>query len=156
MTATSTPSRRHSPVADVIELLGSMRFAVSLLSFICVASVIGTVLPQNQSAANYIDRFGPFWYEFFDAFSIWQVYNSWWFLLIMAFLVVSTSLCLARNTPKMLREARSFREHVRESSLRAFHHRAACESAADVASTAARLRQWLAAQGYALRDRRDR
>src|SRR3546814_5921638 len=47
--------------ADVIELLGSMRFAVSLLMFICVASLIGTVLQQNQAASNYIDQFGPFW-----------------------------------------------------------------------------------------------
>ena len=31
----------------VIELLSSMRFAISLLSVICIASVIGTVLKQN-------------------------------------------------------------------------------------------------------------
>lgn len=155
MTATPSSSRRHSLVADVIELLGSMRFAVSLLTFICVASIIGTVLPQNQPANNYIDRFGPFWYELFDKFSIWKVYNSWWFLLIMAFLVVSTSLCLLRNAPKMLRDARSFREHIRQSSLRAFHHRVECESAEDVERTAGRVRRWLAAQGYAVRERRD-
>ena len=77
-----------------------MRFAVSLLMFICVASVVGTVLQQNRSSSNYIDQFGPFWYEVFDKFSIWHVYNSWWFLLIMAFLVVSTTVCLIRNAPR--------------------------------------------------------
>lgn len=124
MNATSTaPSSRHtlrSLAGDVFELLGSMRFAVSLLMFICIASIVGTVLAQNRPSNVYVDQFGPFWFEVFDKFSIWHVYNSWWFLLIMTFLVVSTSVCLIRNTLKMLREARSFREHVRASSLRAF------------------------------------
>src|SRR3546814_350761 len=109
----SVPSTR-SP-AEVVELLGSMRFAVSLLMFICVASLIGTVLQQNQAANSYLDQFGPFWFTVFDKFSIWHIYNSWWFLLIMAFLVVSTTICLLRNAPKMVREMRSFREYVRGS-----------------------------------------
>ena len=37
----SGPSRR---VSDAVELLSSMRFAISLLTVICIASVIGTVL----------------------------------------------------------------------------------------------------------------
>src|SRR5690606_40780871 len=68
------------------------------------------------------------WFQLFDQFAIWHVYNSWWFLLIMAFLVVSTSICLMRNTPKMVRDMRSFREYVRGSSLRAFHHRVEAQS----------------------------
>ena len=32
------------------------------------------------------------------------VYSAWWFLLILAVLVVSTSLCIARNTPKILHD----------------------------------------------------
>ncbi|MEI2417152.1 cytochrome c biogenesis protein ResB [Orrella sp. JC864] len=154
MTATHPPAFRRR-LADGIELLGSMRFAVSLLMFICVASVIGTVLAQNRPASNYIDQFGPFWFELFDKFSIWHVYNSWWFLLIMAFLVVSTSVCLMRNTPKMLQDARSFREYVRASSLRAFPHRAQADTGLDVPATVQRLRQLLARQGYAVRERRD-
>src|SRR3546814_11524307 len=100
-----------------------MRFAVSLLMFICVASLIGTALQQNQPANNYIDQFGPFWFALFDKFSIWHIYNSWWFLLIMAFLVVSTAICLVRNAPTMMRDAQSFREYVRAISFRPFHHR---------------------------------
>src|SRR5690606_26131181 len=135
----TAPSSRHtlrSLAGDFFELLGSMRFAVSLLMFICIASIVGTVLAQNRPSNVYVDQFGPFWFEVFDKFSIWHVYNSWWFLLIMTFLVVSTSVCLIRNTPKMLREARSFREHVRASSLRAFPHRVQAEVAQPVSETA--------------------
>ncbi|HLS21251.1 MAG TPA: cytochrome c biogenesis protein ResB, partial [Paenalcaligenes sp.] len=43
-----------------------MRFAISLLVFICIASIIGTVLPQNELPNTYINQFGLFWYAFFD------------------------------------------------------------------------------------------
>ncbi|MDQ2186110.1 cytochrome c biogenesis protein ResB [Alcaligenaceae bacterium A4P071] len=132
-----------------------MRFAVSLLMFICVASILGTVLMQNRPSNTYIDQFGPFWFEVFDKFSIWHVYNSWWFLLIMSFLVVSTSICLTRNGPKMIRDMRSFREHVRASSLRAFPHRVAIEAQGSVEDTATQMQTLLKRQGYAVREKRD-
>ncbi len=132
-----------------------MRFAVSLLMFICVASLIGTVLQQNDAAGTYLDRFGPFWFAVFDRFSIWHVYNSWWFLLIMAFLVVSTSLCVLRNTPKFIRDARSFREYVRGTSLRAFPHRIETDSSASPEQALERVQEVLRALGYRYRLRRD-
>ncbi len=141
--------------ADVFELLGSMRFAVSLLMFICVASLIGTVLQQNQPPSNYIDKFGPFWFAIFDKFSIWHIYNSWWFLLIMTFLVTSTTICLVRNSPKMVRDARSFREYVRGSSLRSFHHRVETRTRVAPAESLLRIQQWLGSQGYRFKVRKD-
>ena len=138
---------------ELFELLGSMRFAVSLLMFICIASIVGTVLEQGRPAATYVDRFGPFWYEVFDKFSIWHIYNSWWFLSIMAFLVASTSVCLIRNAPRMVRDALSYREHVRESSLRAFAHRVQADSTVPLAALADRTETLLRQNGYAVRRR---
>ena len=111
-------------VHDLYELLSSMRFAVALLSVICVASVIGTVVKQNEPINNYVNQFGPFWAEVYGRFGLFNVYSASWFLLILAFLVLSTSLCIARNTPKILSDLRTFKEGVREQSLRAFHHKA--------------------------------
>ena len=65
----SSLSRFRARGADVIELLGSMRFAISLLVFICVASLIGTIIQQNQAAHTYIDQFGPFWFGVFSRYS---------------------------------------------------------------------------------------
>jgi cytochrome c biogenesis protein len=149
---TTTASR---PFAHFIELLSSMRFAISLLVFICLASIIGTVIPQGRSANAYIDMFGPFWFDVFNRFSIWHIYNNWWFLVTMAFLVTSTSLCLIRNAPKMLKEARSFREHIRTSSLQSFHHRVELETTRGVPAATASVQAWLKLQGYAVRQRNE-
>ena len=107
-----------------VELLSSMRFAISLLTVICIASVIGTVLKQHEPSANYVNQFGPFWAELFGAIQLNAVYSAWWFLLILAFLVISTSLCIARNTPKILTDLKVYKENIREQSLKAFHHKA--------------------------------
>lgn len=138
----------HRLLRDVVELLSSMRFAIALLTVISIASVIGTVLKQNEPYPNYVNQFGPFWADLFHVLSLQKVYGSWWFLLILAFLVVSTSLCIARNAPKMIADMRSWKDHVRERSLRAFHHRGEFETAHGRADTVARLMALLANRRY--------
>jgi cytochrome c biogenesis protein len=122
-----------------------MRFAISLLTVLGIASIIGTVLKQNEPYSNYVIQLGPFWFEAFEKLGLYDVYHALWFLLILAFLVVSTALCVSRNTPSMLREMRAWREHVTESSLRLFKHQAEYHVAhADLG----RLQQWLTARGF--------
>lgn len=136
---------------SAVELLSSMRFAISLLSIICIASVIGTVLKQQEPAVNYVNQFGPFWAELFLSLKLNAVYSAGWFLLILAFLVASTSLCIARNAPKILADLRAYKENLREQSLRAFHHRAEGEVAGPPAEAARRIGEALAAGGWKVR-----
>lgn len=128
-TAGLTLNTHRRWLADLVELLSSMRFAISLLTLIAITSVIGTVLKQNEPMPNYVNQFGPFWFDVFNKLSLYSLYSAWWFLLIMGFLVLSTSLCLIRNAPKMLRDMRSWRENLREDSLRNFHHKSEWSSA---------------------------
>jgi cytochrome c biogenesis protein len=131
-----------------VEVLSSMRFSISLLTVICIASVIGTVLKQHEPAVNYVNQFGPFWAQLFAALKLNAVYSAWWFLLILAFLVTSTSLCIARNTPKILADLRSYKENIREQSLQAFAHRAQGHVAQAPEAAAHRIGQALAAAGW--------
>jgi cytochrome c biogenesis protein len=131
-----------------VELLSSMRFAISLLTVICIASVIGTVLKQHEPLNNYINQFGPFWAEAFGQLDLYAVYSAWWFLLILAFLVTSTTLCIVRNTPKILVDLKAYKENMREQALQAFHHKA--QGVVDEAPEAAaqRLGRLLATGGW--------
>ncbi|MGV0960195.1 MAG: cytochrome c biogenesis protein ResB [Limnohabitans sp.] len=150
--APSPESERGSPRWQaVMELLSSMRFAISLLTIICIASVIGTVLKQNEPTNNYVNQFGPFWAEVFATLKLHSVYSAWWFLLILAFLVISTSLCIARNTPKILSDLRTYKENIREQSLKAFHHKAEGALNESPEAAANRLGQLLATGGWKVR-----
>lgn len=135
----------------LVELVSSMRFAIALLTVICIASVIGTVLKQHEPLANYINQFGPFWAELFMAMKLNAVYSAWWFLLILAFLVVSTSLCIARNAPKILADLKAYKENIRENSLQAFHHKAEGRLAGAPGEEARRVGEALAKAGWKVR-----
>ncbi|WP_066702048.1 cytochrome c biogenesis protein ResB [Curvibacter delicatus] len=137
-----------SSLRAAVELLSSMRFAISLLTVICIASVIGTVLKQHEPLTNYINQFGPFWTEVFGKLDLYAVYSAWWFLLILAFLVTSTTLCIARNTPKIITDLKSYKENIREQSLRAFHHRAEAALGEAPETAARRIGQLLAGSGW--------
>ncbi|MEJ7686659.1 MAG: cytochrome c biogenesis protein ResB [Variovorax sp.] len=116
--------RGPQAVRAAVELFSSMRFAIALLTVICIASIIGTVLKQHEPVNNYINQFGPFWAALFRAAKLDAVYSAWWFLLILAFLVLSTSLCIARTTPRIFTDLKNFKESMRVQSLRAFGQRA--------------------------------
>jgi cytochrome c biogenesis protein len=139
---------RRAWLADGVELLSSMRFAISLLTLIAIASIIGTVLKQNEPMPNYVNQFGPFWFEVFNKLGLYAVYSAWWFLLIMTFLVISTSLCVIRNAPKMMKDMRSWRDTVREQSLRNFHHRSEWHSSNSRAKVTEQILAHLARIGY--------
>jgi len=130
MTVTTTGIEvraRSRWVRDCVELVSSMRFSISLLTVICIASVIGTVVKQHEPYNNYVNQFGPFWAELFSKVGLYTVYSVWWFLLILAFLVLSTSLCIARNVPKIIVDLKTYKEQVREQALASFHHRGSSE-----------------------------
>jgi cytochrome c biogenesis protein len=146
----STGSRPGNGRA-LLEMVSSMRFAISLLTVICIASVIGTVLKQGEPLGNYINQFGPFWAELFMAIRLNTVYSAWWFLLILGFLVVSTSLCIARNTPKILADFKAYKENIRENALLAFHHRAEAALGGAPQQEAQRVGQVLAKVGWKVR-----
>jgi cytochrome c biogenesis protein len=139
---------RSRTLREAVEVLSSMRFSISLLTLICIASMIGTVVKQHEPLNNYINQFGPFWARVFEALGLYAVYSAPWFLLILAFLVASTSLCIARNVPKIMVDLRTYKEQIRASSLKAFHHRAdgVVDGTRDAAL--ARVSALLAADGW--------
>ena len=138
-------SRRSTPLLlhPWFAFFSSMRFAVALLSLLGIASVIGTVLQQNQLQTDYLVKFGPFWTRIFDFLGLYDVYASAWFVVMM-FLVVSTSLCLIRNVPPFWREMKSFREKVKEKSLAAMRH----SSLLDVNIAPEVAKRYLEVQGF--------
>lgn len=67
------PSRSSPALASLYELFSSMRFAISLLTLLAIASVIGTVLKQNEPYPNYVVEFGQFWFTGFEWLGLFDV-----------------------------------------------------------------------------------
>ncbi|WP_374489940.1 cytochrome c biogenesis protein ResB [Zoogloea sp.] len=140
--------RHRSTARTLYELLSSMRFAISLLSILAIASVIGTVLKQNEPYNNYLNQFGPFWFPVFEKLGLYAVYNSVWFLVILGFLVISTTACILRQAKPMVKDMQSYREHAREASLAQFQHHARFPIGQTSAASQTRILDYLQRQGF--------
>ncbi len=146
-------SQGQSAGALLLGFLGSMNLAITLLVAVGIASIVGTVLKQNEAFQNYIVKFGPFWFEVFDTLGLYDVYSALWFLLILTFLVISTSTCIYRNAPPMLRDMRNYRLDVHFKSLNAFHSRHSWQLAAPADQIIGRFTPVVASRGYTLRSK---
>ena len=99
-----------------------MRFAITMLSIVAIASIIGTVIKQSEPYNNYLIQFGQFWFPVFEQFDLYNIYQAFWFLIILLFLVVSTTLCVSRNTPKILKDIKKFHSSLTPSSMKKFRN----------------------------------
>ncbi len=148
----NTPARpRRTAGVILLEFLGSMNLAITLLVAVAFSSAIGTILKQNEPYQNYIIKFGPFWFEVYKSLGLYDVYSAFWFLVIMTFLIISTSVCVYRNGPAMLRDMRAFRENAAERSLRALHNTAEWSAARTPDAVREAVTRHLQSYGYRLR-----
>jgi cytochrome c biogenesis protein len=135
----------------IFHFLGSMEFAITMLITLAIASVIGTVLQQNQPYPDYVIKFGPYWFEVFEALGLYDVYSALWFLAILALLVISTTVCVVRHTPSMFRDMFNLRTHVQHKSLRSMHHHAHWQKSGEIEDNANLISDRLAALGFRTR-----
>jgi cytochrome c biogenesis protein len=110
---------RHHPL---VRFLSSMDLAITLLIMLAIASIIGTILQQNQPHTVYAIKFGPFWFEVFEMLGLYNVYSQIWFLSVLAFLVISICFCLWRHTPTLWREIKSYPAQQTWQNLSHFKH----------------------------------
>jgi len=148
-----TSKRQAGLGSSLFELLSSMRFAIGLLTILAIASVVGTVLKQNEPYPNYAFEFGPFWFRLFETLGLYDVYHSGWFLVILAFLVLSTTLCIVRNGPGFVKDMKAFRDKASNVSLAAMKHSVELEGGIKPEKLAA----YLGSQGFRfkVRERED-
>ncbi len=75
------------------KFFASIRLTVVLLLSLAATSMVGTVIPQNQSPAAYFHKYGEFFYKIFSALNIFDMYHSWWFQLLLLMLTINVIVC---------------------------------------------------------------
>ncbi len=60
---------------------------------LAVTSIIGTVIPQNESPAAYLNAFGEVLFQVFSTLDIFDMYHSWWFQLLLLLLTLNVTVC---------------------------------------------------------------
>ena len=76
----------------VFRYMRSMRFGILLLCLIAACSVAGTVIPQGREVAWYAQNY-PSAHPVILTFRLNRVFESWYFITLLALLCLNLSLC---------------------------------------------------------------
>ena len=104
-------------LALVWRTLRSMRTALILLLLLALASVAGSLLPQRPNSPEAVLQYRiehRVWGTFLDRAGLFDVFGSWWFVLITALLFVSLVACLVPRTRALWRALRTPPMQARE------------------------------------------
>jgi cytochrome c biogenesis protein len=88
---------------SIWSFFSSVKLALFVLFFLASASVIGTVIPQNSPAEEYIKLYGPNMARLFQILDIPDMYNSWWFVLLLILLGLNLTICTIERLPNVWR-----------------------------------------------------
>ena len=93
-------------MSSVWKFLSSIKLAIVLIILLTVASIIGTLIPQDRSVAEYAARYGSL-AGLFTALRLTALYRSVWFLALLLLFAANTIVCtLTRLGPKWRRAFR--------------------------------------------------
>ncbi len=81
------------PLTSIWNFFTSVRLTIVLLLTLAATSIIGTLIPQNESPEAYLKAFGPFLYRFFDILGFYDLYHAWWFQTLMLMLALNVLVC---------------------------------------------------------------
>lgn len=75
------------------QLLTSVKLTIFLLISLAVASIIGTIIPQNQPSSTYIGLYGEAAYNLLKRLQFFDLYHSVWFVLLLGILTLNLVIC---------------------------------------------------------------
>ena len=92
-------AKERGLVSILYNFFRSLKLTIFLLIFLAILSIIGTLITQNATSDEYIQRYGASLYEVLDFFGIFDMYHSWWFSAILLLLVINLIACSAERFP---------------------------------------------------------
>jgi cytochrome c biogenesis protein len=99
--------RSETPMDKVWKLFISLRLAIVVIIILAAASIIGTLIEQNQPLEKYRQVYGDGTIRLFEALSFFDMYHSWWFLLLLVLLTVNLTCCTLDRLPRAVRVVRN-------------------------------------------------
>ncbi|HDZ84445.1 MAG TPA: hypothetical protein ENH45_04420, partial [Nitrospirae bacterium] len=111
---------------SIWSLLASVKLAISLLIMLAATSIVGTIVEQNAEPAQNIkllakffgDSFAPTVYNIFAKLGFMDMYDSWWFLGLLALFGINLIVCSLERFPKTWKLVQAVQRPMSESVLK--------------------------------------
>lgn len=86
---------------SIISFFASVKLALFVLFCLSVASIIGTIIPQNKPPEVYVQQYGANMAQLFQVLDIPDMYNSWWFVILLGLLCLNLIVCTIERLPNV-------------------------------------------------------
>jgi cytochrome c biogenesis protein len=90
---TKQSSDNPSAIDQIWKSFASVKLTIGLLLTLAATSIIGTLIPQNESPGAYLQSFGETVSRVFSLLGLFDMYHSWWFRALILLLVVNIIVC---------------------------------------------------------------
>src|SRR3990170_3664560 len=127
-------ARELDPIRATWRLFTNVRWAIGIIAFLALASLVGVVVPQVPAAVRgdavaegrWLDvqegRFG-FLTGGMNSLGLFDVFHASWFIYALGLLVVSIAVCTASRLPPIWRAANRPPKRVSDAYFRSARHR---------------------------------
>ena len=88
---------------SIWSFFASVKLALFVLFFLAIASIIGTVIPQNSPPETYVSQYGENMARLFQILDIPDMYDSWWFVTLLLMLAINLTVCTIERLPNVWR-----------------------------------------------------
>jgi cytochrome c biogenesis protein len=103
----------------VWKFFSSVKLAVVLLIILAIVSVIGTVIQQNEAPEKYLAEYSQSTVQLFEAIGFFDMYHTWWFVLLLFLLTANLTVCTLDRFPHALRIITAPLKPIDDDSLKA-------------------------------------
>lgn len=91
----------HTLSRSLWDYLCSLKLAMTLLLSLAITSIIGTIIPQGNLAPQYIESIGQTKLKLYQALGFFDMYHSWWFVLLLGALSANLIACSFKRLPQI-------------------------------------------------------
>lgn len=87
----------------VWSFFASVKLALILLFILAATSIIGTIIPQNNPPNFYVEQYGENMAGLMQTLQVPDMYNAWWFLLLLNLFSLNLIVCSLERIPNVWR-----------------------------------------------------
>ncbi len=118
----SDEKRTESLMDRVWKFFTSLKLAIFVIIVLAIASIIGTIIEQNQPLEKYRQFYSDGTIRLFESLNLFDMYHSWWFLLLLVLFTVNLSCCTLDRLPRTVKVVRNPRTTLDENVERSLAH----------------------------------
>lgn len=94
-------TNKRSFTESLWDFFCSLKLSIALLIGLALTSIIGTVIPQGNIPPEYLQSISESKFKLYQSLSFFDMYHSWWFMLLLYLLTVNLVACSIKRLPRV-------------------------------------------------------